>query len=143
MKKQSVKRYLTYWIGILLSRGVPLATIIYVYGFFKPETPTTTKVTGVGVLAVSVLGILTFKDLKEWFQRLGSGTGGLWLKYAKVPAILLAATGVLLFCYYSVANLLIITLTSAASGFLAIPFDVAHEKSLPEIAVPLIKKEGK
>ena len=139
MKKQTFKRYLTYWLGILLSRGVPLATIIHVYGFFEPSTPTTTKVTGVGVLAVAVLGMLTFKDLKEWFQRLGSGTGNLWLKYAKVPAILSLAAGVLIFCYYSVANLLIISITGAVSGFLAIPFDVMHKKTLPELAY---KKES-
>jgi hypothetical protein len=41
--------------------------------------------------------------------------------------------GALVFCYYSVSNLLVITLTGAVSGFLAIPFDVAHEKQLPEI----------
>jgi hypothetical protein len=68
MKKTTFKRYFNYWMGIILSRGVPLATIVYVYGFFEPSTPATTKVTGVGVLAVAVLGILTFKDLKEWFQ---------------------------------------------------------------------------
>lgn len=142
MKKINIKRYLTYWGGILLSRGVPLATIVHVYGFFQPTTPTSTKVTGVGMMAVVLLGFFTFKDLKEWFQRLGSGTGNLWLKYAKVPAILLAASGVLLFCYYSVANLLTITLVSAASGFAAIPLDVAHEKTLPELSIPM-KKEGK
>lgn len=133
MKKTAFKRYFNYWMGIILSRGVPLASIAYVYGFFEPNTPTSTRVTGVGIMAIAVLGILTFKDLKEWFERLGKGTGNLWLKYAKVPAILALVAGALVFCYYSVSNLLIIAITGAASGFLAIPFDVAHEKQLPEL----------
>ena len=35
MKKTAFKRYFNYWMGIILSRGVPLASIAYVYGFFE------------------------------------------------------------------------------------------------------------
>ena len=63
------KKNLSYVISRLLSRGVPVFSVFFIYGIFE-EVEATQRLTGMSILAVGFTVLLFYKDLKEMADRL-------------------------------------------------------------------------
>jgi uncharacterized membrane protein len=63
------KKNLTYAISRLLSRGVPVFSVFFIYGIFE-EVEATQRLTGMSILAVGFTVLLFYKDLKDMADRL-------------------------------------------------------------------------
>ena len=62
-KQVEFRKNLAYIASRFISRGVPLISIFWIYGLFQDVEPGK-QVTGISILAVGVVVLLFYKDLK-------------------------------------------------------------------------------
>lgn len=63
-KRLERNRTLAYVVSRILSRGVPGLSVFWIYGLFT-QTEARTQVTGMSIIAVGVIVLLFYKDLKD------------------------------------------------------------------------------
>lgn len=66
-----LKNSIVFWYALsrLISRGIPLVSVAFIYGFLE-EVPQTTQLNGMFSLAVLVLFYTFYADLKEFSKKM-------------------------------------------------------------------------
>lgn len=120
--------YMRYWLSFflsrLISRGIPLLGVIYIYGLFEPQA--TQDITGMAMFVGAIIVFLFFKDLKEQFAIFASE------KFKKsIPEVKALIVFGILFLFIQIiktglGNLELLIFIILVSLTLSLPFEYWH-----------------
>lgn len=124
MKNTRILRYLSYWIYVILTIGIPIALIAWQFELFKK--PGVLQITGYGIIAI-IVAVFLLKDLiKKTIADMEKGVLRTILQNVLHLAPYVAFWILLTFLEDHIAKVRFILLWSVISNFIAMFIDIWH-----------------